>query len=276
MTHFLILSGIAFLLQPEQAHAQVTNIITGIGGGGGAGAAQDMFAILHNAGRSLLTVISVAMLVRAAAKMIGSISEEKMEEGRKSVGATIGGIILINLSYAFVSAFWGGGDQGVTSNARQLTNEIHGLVEWAQVLVGILAVAMIVVSAFKGIASFGKDDAADDLKKSVTGAIVGILLVVFDGLLISTIGGNGGRASPQPLIGMIIMVVSGLLKYLALLAVCVIIYAGIMMIVRVGSDDQYDKSKSLIVRVLIGLVIVLFSYFIVNFISSAIFGMSNW
>jgi len=45
-----------------------------------------------------------------------------------------------------------------------------------------------------------------------------------------------------------------------------------MMILNVGSDDQYSKSKALIGRVLIGLVIILFSYFIVSFISSAVLG----
>jgi len=218
----IILSGIVSLFLPEQAHAQVTNIITGIGGGGGIGAAQDLFTTLHNAGRSLLVIISTIMLVRAAAKMIASISEEKMEEGRKSVGATIGGIILVNLTYAFVSAFWGGGDQGIVSNASQLNREITGLVEWAQVIVGVLAVAMIVVSAFKVIASFGKEDAGEEMKKSVIGAIVGIVLIVFDGLLISTIGADGGKASPQPLVSMIVAVVPALLKFLALLAVCVV------------------------------------------------------
>jgi len=267
----ILLAGLLSLLLPEQAHAQVTGIINGIGSTGGMGTAQDIFNTVQNAGRSLLVVISTLMLVRAAAKMIGSISDEKLEEGRRSVGTTIGGIILINLTYALVTAFWNGGDHGIQAGASQLSREINGLVEWAQVVVGVLAVAMIIVSAFKVIASFGKDEGGDELKKAITGAIVGVMLIAFDTVLITALGA-GGNANPTTIVGMIVSIVAELLKYLALLAVIVIIYAGIMMIVTVGSDEQYGKSKALIGRVLIGLLIVLFSYFIVTFISGAILG----
>jgi len=270
----ILLTGIRSLLGIETAHAQVSAVINGLITGG-AQNGINIIEILESAGRSLVVVVSVLMLVRAAAKMVGSVSEEKMEEGRRSVLTTVMGIILINLSYAMVSAFWNGGSIGVEAGAQELNSQVLGLVRWAQVLIGILAVLMIVISAFKVIASFGKEDAGDEMRRSVMGGIVGIFLVAFDTLIVSSIGGsggNGGSANPNGLIELVMTAVSRLMIYLALLAVIIIVYGGIMMLLRPGSDEQYEKTKSLIGRVLIGLVIVLFSYFVVNFVVSAILG----
>ncbi len=269
MMHFL--TAIGFLFRPTHAAAQVSDIISGIGGNSGAGQALEIFNTIHGAGRALVVIVSTTMLVRASAKMIGSISEEKMEEGRKSLGTTIMGIILINLTYAFVNIFWGNGSGRIENGAQILNGEILGLVSWIQVIVGVLAVAVLVISGFKAIASFGKDDAWDDLKKAIIGVIVGILLIVFDSVIISAIGADG-NASPTAIVHMIISIVRDLLGYLALIAVIMIIYAGVMMIVTLGNEDQYGKSKALIVRVLIGLVIIMFSYFIVSLVSGAIMG----
>lgn len=274
LLHSLI-AGLSFLFGAETAHAQVSNIITGIMGGGGAGAAVDIMERLQQAGRSLVVVVSVLMLVRAAAKMVGSVSEEKMEEGRRSVGTTIMGIILISLTYAIVGSFWNGGDHGIQGGATMLNQQVIGLVRWAQVLIGIMAVGMIIISAFKVLASFGKDDAGEEVKRAIIGGITGIVLVVFDTVIVTALGGNaapgGGGATPEPIIAIVMRAVQNLLLYLGLLAVVLVVYAGIMMIVTVGSDDQYEKSKGLIVRVLIGLVIILFSYFVVGFLTDILF-----
>lgn len=263
-----LLSGITHLFGIDTAHAQVSTIINGLTGENGAGAALDIINTLHATGRSLVVIVSVLMLVRAAAKMVGSVSEDKMEEGRRSVGTTVMGIILVNLTYAMVAAFWGGGDTGIVAGANDLNQQVVGLVRWAQVLVGILAVAMIVVSAFKVIASFGKDDGGDEMKRAIMGAVVGVFLIAFDTVIISALGGDGpgSSATPEPLINIVMNAVRNLMLYLGLLAVIMVIYAGIRMVIGLGSDEQYEKSKGLIVRVLIGLTIVLFSYFIVNLI----------
>lgn len=267
-----LISGISWLFGTETAYAQVSNIITGLAGENGGAAAVDIINTIHTAGRSLVVVVSVLMLIRAAAKMVGSTSEDKMEEGRRSVTTTVSGIILINLTYAFVAAFWGGGDQNIVAGANDVNEQIIGLIRWAQVLVGILAVAMIVVSAFKVMASFGKEDAGEEMKRAVFGVIVGVFLIAFDTVIVESLGGGGpgSNATPEPLITIVMNSVRNLMMYLALLAVVMIIYAGIMMIVNIGSDEQYEKSKGLIVRVLIGLTIILFSYFIVDFILGAI------
>ena len=57
------------------------------------------------------------------------------------------------------------------------------------------------------------------------------------------------------------------LSFLSLIAVAVIIIAGIYLIVGLGSDESKEKAKKIIQYTLIGLLIVLFSRVIVNIIT---------
>ena len=54
--------------------------------------------------------------------------------------------------------------------------------------------------------------------------------------------------------------------FLALIAVTIVIYAGVMMIVTLGNEEQYGKSRGLIGRALVGLFVIMISYAAVTFV----------
>ncbi len=53
---------------------------------------------------------------------------------------------------------------------------------------------------------------------------------------------------------------------MALIAVALVIYAGVQMIVGVGDEEKYKKAKDFIGRILLGLGIILLSYVAVAFV----------
>ncbi len=66
----------------------------------------------------------------------------------------------------------------------------------------------------------------------------------------------------------IIKIITAILNFLALIAVIVVVIAGIRLIVSQGEDDQKDKAKKTIIYALIGLVIVLFARVIVGLVTT--------
>lgn len=60
------------------------------------------------------------------------------------------------------------------------------------------------------------------------------------------------------------------LSFLALIAVVIIVIAGIRLIVSQGNEEERDKSKKTILYAVIGLLIVLFARVIVGFFTSQI------
>jgi type IV secretory pathway VirB2 component (pilin) len=70
----------------------------------------------------------------------------------------------------------------------------------------------------------------------------------------------------------IIDILQQVLNFLALIAVIVIIIAGIRLILSQGEDDAKDKAKKTIIYVVAGLVVILLAKVIVNFVTTLIIG----
>jgi len=62
-------------------------------------------------------------------------------------------------------------------------------------------------------------------------------------------------------------VLKAVLSFLALIAVVVIVIAGIRLIISQGEDEQKDKAKKTIFYALIGLIVILFARVIVSLVT---------
>lgn len=78
----------------------------------------------------------------------------------------------------------------------------------------------------------------------------------------------GGSGSAGTYRGIIITILVSVLNFLALVAVVVIVIAGIRLIVSQGEEEAKEKAKKTIFYALIGLIIVLFARVIVGLITS--------
>lgn len=68
--------------------------------------------------------------------------------------------------------------------------------------------------------------------------------------------------------GTIIGILEAVLNFLALIAVVVVVIAGIRLIVSQGEEEAKEKAKKTILYALIGLIIVLFARVIVGLVTS--------
>jgi type IV secretory pathway VirB2 component (pilin) len=65
-------------------------------------------------------------------------------------------------------------------------------------------------------------------------------------------------------------IINFFLGLLGLIAVAFLIYAGVMMVTAGGNEEQINKSKKIIIYAVIGIIIILLSYTIVTFVTSAL------
>lgn len=79
----------------------------------------------------------------------------------------------------------------------------------------------------------------------------------------------GNATDPRAII---ISIVNAVLNFLALVAVVVIVIAGIRLIVSQGEEEAKDKAKKTIFYAIAGLLIVLFSRVIVSLITNYLAG----
>lgn len=65
-------------------------------------------------------------------------------------------------------------------------------------------------------------------------------------------------------------IINFFLGLLGLIAVAFLIYAGVLMVTAGGNEDQVGKAKKIITFAVIGVVIILLSYTIIQFVTSAL------
>jgi len=65
-------------------------------------------------------------------------------------------------------------------------------------------------------------------------------------------------------------VINYFLGLLGLIAVAMLIYAGVLMVTAGGNDEQVTKARKIIMYAVVGIVIILLSYTIVTFVASAL------
>lgn len=84
-------------------------------------------------------------------------------------------------------------------------------------------------------------------------------------------GGTAPNVAAQGTLGQnITTILNYFLGLLGLVAVGFLIYSGILMVTAGGNDEAITKAKKLIIYAVIGIVIILLSYTIVTFVTSAL------
>ena len=68
----------------------------------------------------------------------------------------------------------------------------------------------------------------------------------------------------------ITILINYFLGLLGLIAVAFLIYAGVLMVTAGGAEEQVTKARKIIMYAVVGIVIILLSYTIVTFVSSAL------
>jgi len=267
------------------AHAQggsiIRNTVTGVAGSMlqptfGGGGFTGIVTFLRGRILLILAPIGVLLIVRAGIRLISSEDDNKLSKAKNTIAATCVGIMLAAISDRFVMAFFSPGgawNPGTSSaGATILTIEILGILNWATVLIAVLAALIIIVSGLKTVSSFGKEDTAI-IKNTLNGVVAGLLLMGTAGALRLSIGVVAGvtdptNISPTPIINRAVGIIVTLLGFTALIALAVIVYAGLLMVLNFGNDDQYSKGKSLIMRAVIGLGIMFVSGTSIVFLAS--------
>jgi hypothetical protein len=81
------------------------------------------------------------------------------------------------------------------------------------------------------------------------------------------IAGTPDAQTPGEIRGIIVDLLNSVLNFLALIAVVVVVIAGIRLIISQGEEDAKEKAKKTILYALAGLVIVLFARVIVALVT---------
>lgn len=243
----------------------------------GANCLLDIVLWVYGWLQPIFAVVAAFLLVWYGFTLVNSQEEEKLQKAKRMVGASIAALMLLYFPFHFVTAFYGfGAGAGQTihdpfTSAAIVATEVTGIVLWFETLIAILAVTVIIVSGILAVTSYGKEEGVAQFKHTVGAVIFGIFLIAMKQVILLTFGLQAGAALPGPptivfALVRIVQIVNALLGFAGIVAAAVIIYAGILMALNFGNDEEYSRAKGIILRAAIGLFAIIASLAVIQFI----------
>jgi hypothetical protein len=154
------------------------------------------------------------------------------------------------------------------------TNYILGIVKFFESLIGGIAIFFIVLSGVSIIASFGEQEKLQKSKKTLLYAGGGLGVVLLSHNLISRFffvtNPNTGVAKVVTKQGIIELagVTNFLATFVGVFSVVSIIIAGVIWVANFGNNEIADKAKKIILGAVVGVVLSVSAYAIVNTVLS--------
>jgi hypothetical protein len=218
--------------------------------------------------RPILGVIAVTVFMIAGIRMVTSQEDDGIDKLKKLMTAGITGFIMSFLILPFIEAFYGTSGEVVRTQPEVginvLEREIVGIINWALTLAAVVAIVMIILTATKAVVNFNSDEGVSRIRKTVYSVLAGLVILALKYTLSYMF--IGSPSTPIPILANFVIFISYLLGFLALLAVLVVIYAGILCLISFGNEENLTKAKGILYRAVLGAVVLLTSLAIVNFI----------
>jgi len=155
---------------------------------------------------------------------------------------------------------------------------ILGVVRFFQTLIGAIAVFFLVYSAIQIIGSFGNEEAIEQHKKQVLWSMAGLGVIVLSETVVKKFffitdyntGGISVNASQG--IADIAGITNFVATFVGVFSFMGILIAGIMWVANFGNQEISDKAKKIIISSIIGIIISVSAFAVVNSITK---GRSN-
>ncbi len=248
---------------PMVAHGYFEDTIQHVGGAlsSGIGGAEfgSIYQVIIQSLVGIASILGVVMIVRTGLTLTISQDEGQFAKAKKTIIAVSAALIIINLAPRIAEAFiaYQSGGAGI------LDTEIRGLLSFFETVAAITAIIFLIVSGIRAVISYGGEDGGTHMKRAIISIGAGILIIAAKLLIVNAVV---YERTPSGILSIISTFMTLLLGFIAFVATIVLIWAGLLMIANLGKDEQYTRAKNLVIRVGIGLIVILVSLALVQFV----------
>ncbi len=219
---------------------------------------------------SIATIIMVISGVKLV--MVQQNADEEMKKAKKNIRLAAFGLVTIIIADQLVKAIWGvEGETFRTSadmkqSAENINALIGGFTNILRVIMPSIAVLFIVIAGARLVTSRGDQEQLKKAKAQLTWAIGGLVLAGLVEVIVFQIvfPNQGSRLSDVESFKRLVVTITNFVSgFIATIAVLLIIYAGYLYVISLGGD-QAGKAKKILYAAIIGLIISMGAFAIVN------------
>lgn len=242
------------------------------------GASNITSAILYTIDflKYIMGSIAVIMIIISGLRMVTSTLkvEEVATSQKEHLKWSTFGLIIIIVADQFVKNVFFGEQGEVFSSQSSLQSAattgseyIKGVYSVIAYVAAALAVLMIVIAGFRLVSAGGNEETQQKSKKAITYAIVGLMLMGLAEFVVKDlIFPKQGTTLPD--IEKTKMLIKNLTNFIAgflsTISVIMFMYGGFLYVSAVGNEEASGKAKKVFIGAIIGLLLALGAYALVN------------
>lgn len=224
--------------------------------------------------RYAVSGIAFIIIIIAAIKLVSTSTDEEAAKAKNTLLVGIVGLLIIQLADPLVKKMFFG-EQGEAFEdvataqlyAEETVSYIRGIVGFLHLFLGAIAVLVIVIRGFTLVVSGGEEEAMTKAKKHIMYAVVGLAIVGLSEVVVrGFIFPESGTQLPDVGVGrtIIVSITNYLAGFVAILSFIMLFFSGYRYVVAGGEEEVTEKVKKTVLGAVIGLVLSLAAFAIVN------------
>jgi len=240
----------------------------------GVGAASSPIYFAIDMFRYVVSGIAILIILIQAVKLVSTANDEEAGNAKMTLLYGIVGLLVIQLADVGVKKMFFGEQGDAFENlssaevyAEESVAQVRGIIGFVEVFVGAAAMLSLVIRGMLVITSAGTEEAVTKAKNHIIYAIIGIAVIVVSEVVVrGVIFPENGEKLPDTEVAKTVIV--GLTNYfsgfVAILAFMILFYGGYRYVMSAGNEEMNDKLKKTIIGAVIGLVLTMGAFAIVN------------
>lgn len=228
----------------------------------------------------LIGIIALVAIIYGGIKYLTSAGDTgSAEEAKKTIVYAVIGLIVIGLALIIVNFIAGIAGVAILAppgginlpGGANLPGTIITIITAFLVLVGIAAFIYLIYGGVKYITSAGDSSSAEEAKKTILYAIIGVIVIGIAAITVNFVGGIAGINTAiipggSNLPGSILIIINGFLVLVGVVALIYLIIGGLRYITSQGDSGAAEEAKKTILYAVIGLIAIGVSAVAVNFV----------
>lgn len=194
--------------------------------------------------------------------MMESNEESTVSEVKSAYTYGIAGCVVITLAQMIVQVVGQYNAPGVLVNDAVLTPMLMQIVHFMRILVGTAVTAVVVYQGMRMIVLQGEEAELEKQKTRFFHTLIGVAVITLASALVDAFTESSGSSA---LAIQMVGIANFLMVLIGGIAVLSFIVAGIMLMVA-ADDGLKDRAKKAMFTTVIGLIVLIASYTIVNFV----------
>jgi hypothetical protein len=223
--------------------------------------------------------ISILILLYYVFQFIIATGTEDVDKQKGNLLWAAVGFGLIGISFKIVEIIAPGESRNVQTigDIEESRATIRYIIIFIQYLAGAAALLFMVIAGIRIIISQGIEDEINKQKTNFTWGVIGLMTIMLSRAMVEVVyrvegesvsaGDLGGRGSAE-----IIGIITYLLQFLGIAALCSLVIAGGYYITALGDEEQMNRAKRIILYTVVAIVIIFTSYSIVAYIFRPVAG----